>query len=177
MPAPPDESEPAMVSAMGTVIVPLGSCPVLEWDDFSSNRHPTLSFCLSVISGQTLRVCPEGKPVPTFPDHALARRVIASRFLSAILTPNATVPETTAMVPFFVQFKCKLGQSYAVANALAEAEIASEIYSTAGDYDLLVKFYVDNDNDIGHFVNEKVQVIPGIQDTHTIITFKAFGTG
>ena len=80
------------------------------------------------------------------------------------------------MVPFFVQFKCKLGQSYVVANALAEAEIASEIYSTAGDYDLLVKFYVDNDTDIGHFVNEKVQVIPGIQDTHTIITFKAFGT-
>jgi DNA-binding Lrp family transcriptional regulator len=78
------------------------------------------------------------------------------------------------MVPFFVQFKCKLGQSYAVANALAEAEIASEIYSTAGDYDLLVKFYVDNATDIGHFVNEKVQVIPGIQDTHTIITFKAF---
>ena len=81
------------------------------------------------------------------------------------------------MVPFFVQIKCKLGQSYAVANALAEAEIASEIYSTAGDYDLLVKFYVDNDTDIGHFVNEKVQIIPGIQDTHTIITFKAFGAG
>ncbi len=32
------------------------------------------------------------------------------------------------MVPFFVQIKCKLGQSYAVANGLAEAEIASEIY-------------------------------------------------
>ena len=48
------------------------------------------------------------------------------------------------MVPFFVQIKCKLGQSYTVANALAEAEIASEIYSTAGHYDLLVKFYVDN---------------------------------
>src|SRR6266700_456799 len=83
--------------------------------------------------------------------------------------------ETTAMVPFFVQIKCKLGQSYTVANALAEAEIASEIYSTAGDYDLLVKFYVDKDTDIGHFVNEKVQVLPGIQDTRTIITFKAFG--
>jgi DNA-binding Lrp family transcriptional regulator len=81
----------------------------------------------------------------------------------------------TAMVPFFVQIKCKLGQSYVVANALAEAEIASEIYSTAGQYDLLVKFYVDNDTDIGHFVNEKVQVLPGIQDTLTIITFKAFG--
>ena len=79
------------------------------------------------------------------------------------------------MVPFFVQIKCKLGQSYVVANALAEVEIASEIYSTAGHYDLLVKFYVDKDTDIGHFVNEKVQVIPGIQDTLTIITFKAFG--
>src|SRR6266581_3276467 len=44
----------------------------LERDDFSSNRHPALSFCLSMISGQTLRVCPEGKPVSTFPDHALA---------------------------------------------------------------------------------------------------------
>jgi DNA-binding Lrp family transcriptional regulator len=92
------------------------------------------------------------------------------------IAPNA-FSETTAMVPFFVQIKCKLGQSYTVANALAEAEIASEIYSTAGDYDLLVKFYVDNDTDIGHFINEKVQVLPGIQDTHTIITFKAFGVG
>ena len=63
-----------------------------------------------------------------------------------------------------------------VRRALAEAEIASEIYSTAGDYDLLVKFYVDNDTDIGHFINEKVQIIPGIQDTHTIIAFKAFGS-
>jgi DNA-binding Lrp family transcriptional regulator len=79
------------------------------------------------------------------------------------------------MIPFFVQIKCHLGQSYAVANALADAEIASEIYSTAGDYDLLVKFYVPADADIGHFVNEKVQTIPGIQDTRTIITFKAFG--
>jgi DNA-binding Lrp family transcriptional regulator len=78
------------------------------------------------------------------------------------------------MVPFFVQIKCQLGKSYQVANSLAEAEIASEIYSTAGDFDLLVKFYVDAEADIGHFVNEKVQVIPGIQDTRTIITFKAF---
>jgi DNA-binding Lrp family transcriptional regulator len=78
------------------------------------------------------------------------------------------------MTPFFVQIKCELGKSYHVANALAEAEIASEIYSTAGDYDLLVKFYVDGGTDIGHFVTEKVQCIPGIRDTYTIITFKAF---
>lgn len=78
------------------------------------------------------------------------------------------------MIPFFVQIKCQLGKAYHVASALADREIASEIYSTAGNYDLLVKFYVEQGTDIGHFVNEKVQTIPGIQDTHTIITFKAF---
>src|SRR5450631_1625400 len=141
MPAPADESEPAMVSAMGMVIARLA--PIR-----------------SVGSGP----CP-----------VLARRVIASKFSNAILPLPDAFRRPTAMVPFFVQIKCKLGQSYTVANALAEAEIASEIYSTAGHYDLLVKFYVDSDTDIGHFVNEKVQVLPGIQDTHTIITFKAFG--
>jgi DNA-binding Lrp family transcriptional regulator len=78
------------------------------------------------------------------------------------------------MSPFFVQIKCQLGKAYEVANRIADAEIASEIYSTAGDYDLLVKFYVDDGTDVGHFINEKVQTIPGIQNTHTIITFKAF---
>jgi DNA-binding Lrp family transcriptional regulator len=78
------------------------------------------------------------------------------------------------MTPFFVQIKCELGKAYEVANALAEAEIASEVYSTAGDYDLLAKFYVEAGTDIGHFVNEKVQPLPGIKDTYTIITFKAF---
>src|SRR5437762_14012505 len=41
-----------------------GVAPALERDDFSSNRHPALSFCLSLF----------GKPVPTFPDHALVAK-------------------------------------------------------------------------------------------------------
>jgi DNA-binding Lrp family transcriptional regulator len=86
---------------------------------------------------------------------------------------DPSLPEAS-MVPFFAQIKCHLGKSYEVANKLADAEIASEIYSTAGDFDLLVKFYVEDGTDIGHFVNERVQTIAGIQDTRTIITFKAF---
>lgn len=78
------------------------------------------------------------------------------------------------MVPFFVQIKAHLGKAYDVANAIADAEIASEIYSTAGDFDLLVKFYVDRETDIGHFVQQQVQPIPGILDTRTIICFKVF---
>jgi DNA-binding Lrp family transcriptional regulator len=78
------------------------------------------------------------------------------------------------MHPFFVLVKCELGQAYAVATAVADAEIASEIYSTAGDYDLLVKFYIAEGEDIGRFVNERLHPIAGIRDTKTIITFKAF---
>jgi DNA-binding Lrp family transcriptional regulator len=89
-------------------------------------------------------------------------------------SPKRRPARRRLMVPFFIQIKCNLGKSYEVANKLADAEIASEIYSTAGDFDLLVKFYVEESTDIGHFVNEQVQTIPGIQDTRTIITFKAF---
>jgi DNA-binding Lrp family transcriptional regulator len=78
------------------------------------------------------------------------------------------------MQTFFVQIKCELGKTYAVASALAEAEIASEIYSIAGDFDILAKFYVEREVDIGHFVGQKVQCIPGIADTRTLITFRAF---
>src|SRR5579862_2900419 len=109
--------------------------------------------------------------------HTIGRQVRSAELLlvKAVRFCWIAVPaREMRVVPFFVQIKCQLGKSYAVANALADAEIASEIYSTAGDFDLLVKFYVEQGTDIGHFVNEKVQTIPGIADTRTIITFKAF---
>jgi len=78
------------------------------------------------------------------------------------------------MRAFFVQIKCELGKSYQVDTAIGDAEIASEVFSTAGEYDLLVKFYLKEGEDIGHFIAQKVQTIPGIRDTFTIVTFKAF---
>ena len=78
------------------------------------------------------------------------------------------------MRAFFVQIKCELGRAYQVATAIADAEIASEIYSTAGGYDLLVKLYLEEGEDVGRFIAEKIQSIPGIRDTYTIITFRAF---
>lgn len=75
---------------------------------------------------------------------------------------------------FFVQVKCELGKAYEVAGKIAEAEIASEIHSISGNFDLIVKFYVADDTDIGHFVNEKLHAIAGIRDTFTVLTFRAF---
>src|SRR6266853_1339919 len=44
----------------------------LERDDFSSNRHPALSFCLSMIFSEN-RYPPSGRARGhAFPDHALA---------------------------------------------------------------------------------------------------------
>jgi DNA-binding Lrp family transcriptional regulator len=78
------------------------------------------------------------------------------------------------MQTFFVQIKCQLGKTYEVATALADAEIASEIYSVAGDFDIIAKFHLDETVDIGRFIGERVQTIRGIADTRTMITFKAF---
>ncbi len=78
------------------------------------------------------------------------------------------------MTPFFVQIKTELGKAYDVATQIADAEIASEIYSTAGGWDLLVKFYLEDNQDVGHFINEQVHSIAGVKDTYTIVTYRAF---
>lgn len=39
----------------------------------------------------------------------------------------------------FVQFRCQPGQTYAVADAIYDREIVSELYSTSGDFDLIAK--------------------------------------
>ena len=53
-------------------------------------------------------------------------------------------------------------------------EIHSELYSTSGDFDLMVKLYVPSDEDIGMFINDNLLNIDGIERTYTIQTFKAF---
>ena len=79
------------------------------------------------------------------------------------------------MKAVFVMVKCELGEAYKVADRAVESiEQVSEIYSTSGQYDLLIKAYLDDDQDIGHFVTEQIQTLPGVRDTFTIITFKAF---
>ncbi|MBS1303837.1 Lrp/AsnC ligand binding domain-containing protein [Loktanella sp. SALINAS62] len=74
----------------------------------------------------------------------------------------------------FVQIRCKPGTTYEVAEKIALRELHSELYSTSGDFDLLMKAYVPADEDIGHFINEGVAGIKGIERTLTTLTFKAF---
>lgn len=79
------------------------------------------------------------------------------------------------MQTIFVMVKCELGRSYEVADAAVQgiAEV-SEVYSVSGQYDLIMKFHLDAEVDIGRFVNNAVQTLPDVKDTFTLITFKAF---
>ncbi len=79
------------------------------------------------------------------------------------------------MQTIFVQVKTELGRAYDVADAAAlEVEQVSEVHSTSGQYDLLMKCYLADDVDIGHFVTNSIQTLRGVKETFTLITFKAF---
>lgn len=74
----------------------------------------------------------------------------------------------------FVQIRCRPGTGYEVASRIVMREIHSELYSTSGEYDLLLKMYVPESEDIGLYINENLLDIDGIERTLTTLTFKAF---
>ena len=79
------------------------------------------------------------------------------------------------MQTIFILVKCELGKAYEVADhAVQSVDQVSEVHSISGSYDLLMKCYLDDATDIGHFVTSRIQTVPGIKDTYTYITFKAF---
>ena len=80
------------------------------------------------------------------------------------------------MQTIFIMLKCDLGRAYDVADELVQnVEQVSEVHSISGQYDLMVKCYLSNDQDIGHFVTDRIQTLPGIKDTFTMVGYKAFG--
>jgi DNA-binding Lrp family transcriptional regulator len=74
----------------------------------------------------------------------------------------------------FIQLRCKPGRTYEVADAIYDLEFASELYSTSGDWDLLLKVYVPSGEDVGRFVNDKLVDLPHVERSLTTMTFKAF---
>lgn len=78
------------------------------------------------------------------------------------------------MQTIFVMVKCELGRAYEVADEAVEIEQVSEVHSISGQYDLMLKCYLDDTADVGQFVVDVVQKVPGIKDTFTLIAFKAF---
>ena len=79
------------------------------------------------------------------------------------------------MQTIFIQIKAELGKAYNVAeDAMENEREVSEAYSSSGQFDLLLKCYLEDSDDVGRFVTERIQSIIGVKDTFTLITFKAF---
>ncbi|MEM1266634.1 MAG: Lrp/AsnC family transcriptional regulator [Pseudomonadota bacterium] len=78
------------------------------------------------------------------------------------------------MTCVFIQFQCAPGWTYRVAEAILDREIHSELYSTSGTYDLLMKLYIPEGEDIGKYVDAQLLDIEGIQRSLTTMTFRAF---
>ena len=74
----------------------------------------------------------------------------------------------------FVQFRCTPGKTYEVATAIWDREVVSELYSTSGEYDLIAKVYIPEEEDTGHYLASRLFVVPHITKTLTTMTFKAF---
>ena len=68
--------------------------------------------------------------------------------------------------------KCELGCTFTtLLPALADLPETPMVYSTSGDYDLFTMFRLNNSDDIGHYVCEKIQKIQGVRDINTIVCF------
>lgn len=78
------------------------------------------------------------------------------------------------MTCVFVQIRCAPGQTYKVAEAILLKEIHSEMYSTSGDFDLMLKIYVPEGQDVGRYINDNISPVKGIERTLTTLTFSAF---
>lgn len=78
------------------------------------------------------------------------------------------------MTCVFVQLRCHPGKTYQVADAIYDLEIVSELFSTSGDFDLMLKIYIPEDADVGKYLNDKLLQIDGISRSLTTLTFKAF---
>ncbi|TNJ40579.1 Lrp/AsnC ligand binding domain-containing protein [Phaeobacter sp. B1627] len=74
----------------------------------------------------------------------------------------------------FIQIRCKPGTTYKVAEDIALREIHSELYSTSGEYDLLMKLYIPQGADVGKYINDHLLQIPNIERSLTTMTYNVF---
>jgi len=59
-------------------------------------------------------------------------------------------------------------------QALVEMDGVSEVYSVAGQWDLVVVIRVQNNDQVAELVTDRLLKIPGIIKSTTLIAFRAF---
>lgn len=78
------------------------------------------------------------------------------------------------MVTTVVLAVCDIHQIPETAQQIADLPDVSEVYSVAGDYDLVIMVRVRNHDDLAQVVSEQIAKIPGIIRTQTLVAFKVY---
>ncbi len=78
------------------------------------------------------------------------------------------------MVSTIVLAVCDVHRIPETAQTVADLEEVSEVYSVAGDYDLVIMVRVRNHDDLARVVSEGIAKIEGIERTQTLVAFKVY---
>jgi DNA-binding Lrp family transcriptional regulator len=78
------------------------------------------------------------------------------------------------MVTTVVLAVCDIHRIPETAQAVADIPGVSEVYSVAGDYDLVIMVRVRDHDDLAHVVSEQIAKIEGIERTQTLVAFKVY---
>ncbi len=80
------------------------------------------------------------------------------------------------MVHAFLLIKAEPARVAALADAMADVDGIAEVYSVAGEVDLVAIVRVPHHDDLADVVTRHVAALPGIVETRTMIAFQAFST-
>jgi DNA-binding Lrp family transcriptional regulator len=78
------------------------------------------------------------------------------------------------MITTVVLATCDIHQIPETAQAIADIPEVSEVYSVAGDFDLVIMVRVREHDDLARVVSEQIARIPGVERTQTLVAFKVF---
>lgn len=78
------------------------------------------------------------------------------------------------MVTTVVLARCDIHQIPETAQAIADLPEVSEVYSVAGDYDLVIMVRVREHEELARVVAEGIAKITGVQRTQTLVAFKVY---
>ena len=78
------------------------------------------------------------------------------------------------MVTVIVLAKVKRGAVNETAERLVELDGVTEVYSVAGNYDLVIMVRVRDNETMAQLVTQQMVTIEAIDSTHTMLAFKAF---
>ena len=78
------------------------------------------------------------------------------------------------MITAIVNISCAVDRIPEVGQAVAEIEGVSEVYSVAGDVDLVAMVRVRRHEDLAEVIAGRVNKVDGILSTQTLIAFQSY---